>query len=73
MKSCIGKSPLNPPKYSKTLKNGTVVCDPKATRATVALMNQNAIIGGAAAHWGGPSAFAEINSALFGIFFKTKD
>ena len=73
MKSVIGKSPLTPPKYSKTLQNGVTVCDPRATRSTVALMNQNAIIGGAAAHWGGPSAFAEINSALFGIFFESKD
>ena len=33
----------------------------------VALMNQHAVIGGAAAHWG-PSAFADTMSALFGIF-----
>ena len=46
MKSVTGKSLPTPPKYSKTLQNGVTVCDPRATRSTVALMNQNAIGGG---------------------------
>ena len=60
------------PKYSTQISSTqTKFVDPKATRALVALMNQHAVIGGAAAHWGGPSAFAEIMSALFGIFSES--
>ena len=36
-------------------------------------MNQHAVIGGAAAHWGGPAAFAEIMSSIHGIMFKDKN
>ena len=32
-------------------------------------MDMNAVIGGAASHYGGPAAFAEINSALYGYVF----
>lgn len=39
--------------------------EPKAIRALVSLMNMNATLGGAASHFGGPSAFAEIFSSLF--------
>ncbi len=35
----------------------------------IALMDMNAVLGGAASHWGGPSAFAELMSALHGIMF----
>lgn len=59
------------PKYFQQIEfNGKIVplADPNATRALVALMNQHAVIGGAAAHWGGPAAFAEVMSALYGIF-----
>ena len=66
----LGLSPALPPKFSVSLPSGRVTSDPKAIRAAIALMNQNAIIGGAAAHWGGPSAFCEINSILFSIFFE---
>jgi len=45
-----------------------VAC-PTATRVALALMNMNAVMGGAACHWGGPSAFAEINSAVHGLIF----
>ena len=45
-----------------------VAC-PKATRLALALMNCNAVHGGAACHWGGPSAFAETMSAIHGIMF----
>jgi len=72
----LAKTPQDSPKYSVTLKNNdgseTQVGDPKVTRALVALMNQHAVIGGAAAHWGGPAAFAEINSSIHGILFKEK-
>ncbi len=45
------------------------VADPRATRALVALMDMNAVLGGAASHWGGPSAFAELMSATHGLMF----
>jgi len=35
----------------------------------VALMDMNAVMGGAASHWGGPSAFAELMSATHGLMF----
>jgi transketolase len=46
--------------------------DPRATRALVALMDLEAVNGGAACHWGGPSAFAEIMSAIHGLMFATQ-
>jgi transketolase len=45
------------------------VADPTATRALVALMDMQAVLGGAASHFGGPSAFAELMSALHGLVF----
>ena len=69
----IGLSPKVEPKFNITLSNGAILSDPKAIRSTITLMNQHAILGGAAAHWGGPSAFCEINSVLFSIFFKEKN
>ena len=47
--------------------------DPRATRALVALMDVHAVNGGAACHWGGPAAFAEIMSAIHGILFRKAD
>lgn len=49
------------------------VADPRVTRVTLALMNMNAVHGGAAAHWGGPSAFAEIMSSLHAIMYAADD
>jgi transketolase len=46
--------------------------DPRATRALVALMNVHAVVGGAACHWGGPAAFAEINAAIHALMFATE-
>ena len=46
------------------------VSDPKAIRALISLMDMEAVCGGAAAHWGGPSAFAEITSALTALMFR---
>lgn len=45
------------------------VADPRATRAMVALMDMNAAHGGAASHYGGPAAFAELMSAAHGLMF----
>ena len=43
------------------------LADPKVNRLALALMDMQAVMGGAASHWGGPSAFIEINSALFAL------
>lgn len=71
----LAPTPQDTPQYSVQVqrkdKSTITLGDPKATRALVALMNQHAVIGGAAAHWGGPAAFAEIMSALHGIMFSS--
>jgi transketolase len=75
--SRLAKNPKGAPRYQTTIKdsNGADVtlADPKATRALVALMNQHAVIGGAAAHWGGPAALAEIMSATHSIMFAKEN
>jgi transketolase len=81
MKTKLAKTPQNPPRYpvDLTLTKGEKIqiADPKATRAMLALMDMQAVLGGAASHWGGPSAFAEIMSVVHGIMFseskKTKE
>ena len=54
------------------LQSGSEVsaADPKATRALVALMDMYAVLGGAASHYGGPAALAELMSALHAIIFN---
>lgn len=62
------------PQFAKKVKlqNGKEisVADPKATRALVALMDMYAVLGGAASHYGGPAALAELMSALHGAVFS---
>jgi len=76
LRSRLAGTPSQAPKYSVTVRNRAgqpvVLADPRATRALVALMNIHAVNGGAACHWGGPAAFAEINAALHGIMFSVK-
>lgn len=76
IKNKLAPTPTKDPKYSLKVKdlsnNDVIAADPRATRALVALMNQHATIGGAAAHWGGPAAFAEMVSAIHAIMFKDK-
>ena len=76
LKNKLAPTPTQSPKYSLTIKDSKgsdiIVGDPRATRALVALMNQHATIGGAACHWGGPAAFAEIMSAIHALMFKDK-
>jgi transketolase len=76
LKSPLASTPKNAPLYSATVKNSegkeVVVADPKATRALVALMDVHAVIGGAACHWGGPAALAEVMAAIHAIMFSTK-
>ena len=71
--SRLAKTPKSKPRYgvSAQLNSGgqITVADPRATRAMVALMDMNALHGGAASHFGGPSAFAELMSAAHGLMF----
>lgn len=71
--SRLAPTPVRDPEFFTTVKLKTgetiKVADPSATRALVALMDMNAVMGGAASHWGGPSAFAELMSAVHGIMF----
>lgn len=74
MKSKLADGPLNAPQFSVPVQTNTgevlSVTDPRANRAMVALMDMNALQGGAASHFGGPSAFAELMSALHGVMFS---
>ena len=73
----LASTPKNDPKYFvevKTKSGETVKLGcPQTTRALVALMDQFAVNGGAASHWGGPAAFAEIMSAIHGHMFSLED
>lgn len=76
LKSKLAPTPSGPPKHFVKVKNAqgqeVILADPSASRAVVALMDVEAVNGGAACHWGGPSAFAEIMSAIHGIMFAVK-
>ncbi|MBC7421568.1 MAG: transketolase [Bdellovibrio sp.] len=63
------KKPLLAKKIKLQSGEEILVADPKATRAFVALMDMNAVLGGAASHYGGPAALAELMSALHGLVF----
>lgn len=73
IKNKLAPNPTGALKYGVTIKNkdGSEVqaACPKTTRGLVALMNQHAVIGGAACHWGGPAAYAEVMSSLHAIMF----
>lgn len=72
----LAPTPTAPPRYGVTIRDlagrDVVAGDPRATRALVALMDLHAVNGGAASHWGGPAAFADMLSALHAIMFATK-
>lgn len=74
LKTRLAPTPKNPPRHSidvKSINGGNdQLADPRAVRALLLLMNQHAVIGGAACHWGGPAAFAEIMSSLHAIMFR---
>lgn len=74
LKSRLAPTP-GKPKHAATVttaSGGTLEAgDPRATRALVALMDVHAVVGGAACHWGGPAAFAEINAAVHALMFAT--
>lgn len=77
LKPKLAPTPKQRPKYAVTVRNAAgqevVLGDPRATRALVALMDVHAVNGGAACHWGGPAAFAEINAAIHGLMFGVSD
>jgi transketolase len=77
VKSKLAATPASPPRYFIGVKNAAgaevLLGDPRATRALVALMDVHAVNGGAACHWGGPAAFAEIMSAIHGVMFAVKN
>lgn len=70
-------APTGKPRYAVTIKDSkggdVLVANPKATRALLALMDLAAVNGGAACHWGGPSAMTETWTALHAIMFKKSD
>src|SRR5436309_1721385 len=74
--SRLAGAPTGKPKYSVIVKSAAgepvVLADPRATRGLVALMDVHAVNGGAACHWGGPAAFAEIMAAIHGLMFATQ-
>lgn len=73
--SRLAGTPTQPPVFATQVRNAAgqsiTLGDPRATRALVALMDVHAVVGGAACHWGGPAAFAEINAAIHGLMFST--
>ena len=72
-KTKLAGNPASHPKYftEASLVDGTALklADPTATRALVSMMDMQAVLGGAASHFGGPSAFAEIMSATHAYMF----
>lgn len=69
MTSRLAGNPKGQPKHFVTLTNGVKLSDPRAQRALISLMDMHAVLGGAASHFGGPAAFAELVSAVHGFVF----
>lgn len=77
IKSKLLLAPTSEPRYSVSIKSASKknikLANPKATRSLIALMDMAAVNGGAACHWGGPSAMTETWTALHGIMFQEKN
>ena len=75
--SKLAKTPKAVPTFGVKVKNASggvdILPDPRATRTLLAFMNQHAVMGGAACHWGGPSAFVEIMSSIHAIMFRQRE
>jgi len=75
--SRLAGKPEQAPLYHVRIQNKAgeevVVADPRSTRALVALMNVHAVNGGAACHWGGPAALAEIMASTHALMFGKQD
>lgn len=73
IKTKLAGNPSQEPQFKTHVKSKDgrqiPVVDPRSTRALVSLMDMNAVLGGAASHYGGPAAFAELMSALHGFVF----
>jgi transketolase len=73
IKTKLAGNPTQEPQFKvqvKTTDGRTIsAADPQATRALVSLMDMNAVLGGAASHYGGPAALAELMSALHAYIF----
>jgi transketolase len=71
--SKLAGNPTREPTYKVAVKTGDgrdlAAGDPRATRALISLMDMNAVLGGAACHYGGPAALAELMSALHACVF----
>ncbi|MES3037985.1 MAG: thiamine pyrophosphate-dependent enzyme, partial [Bdellovibrionota bacterium] len=68
----LAGNPQSVPHYKTSIKTpmGILnVSDPQALRALISLMDMEAVIGGAASHFGGPSALAELVSVVHGVVF----
>lgn len=69
-------NPKKKPRYSLPLKTDFAnyeVSDPRALRSWISLMDMYAVLGGAASHFGGPSALAEIVSCLYAHVFQVAE
>ena len=77
IKSKLLPAPTIAPKYAVSIKdakqNEIKLANPKATRSLIALMDLAAVNGGAACHWGGPSAMTETWTAVHALMFKEKN
>lgn len=73
LKQRLAGNPSRNPHFSVPLKGETgelQASDPRAIRALIAVMDMHAVLGGAASHYGGPAAFAELNAAMFALVFE---
>ncbi|MNJ92826.1 Transketolase [compost metagenome] len=73
IKTKLAGNPTQEPQFKVQIKtqDGRQIpaVDPRSTRALVSLMDMNAVLGGAASHYGGPAALAELMSALHAHVF----
>lgn len=73
IKTKLAGNPSQEPQFKVTINSPDgrqiTAADPVATRALVSLMDMNAVLGGAACHYGGPAALAELSSALHAHVF----
>lgn len=69
----LAGNPPGAPRWGATVRradgSSLTVADPVATRLLVSLMDMNAVMGGAACHFGGPAALAELMSSIHGLMF----
>lgn len=75
IKQTLALGPISQPLYNVDVElDGKIfsLASPAHIRGLIALMDMQATLGGAASHFGGPSAFVEINSALLGYIFQTQ-